>query len=359
MNRVLLSTRKGLVEMSSRDGGLHYDKTHFLGDPVSVTASDASGRWWAALNLGHFGTKLHRSEDRGETWQEIAVPAYPEKPEDPDDPNTWVLQQIWCLEVDPKVPGRLWAGTIPGGLFRSDDYGDSWELNEALWSVPERKGWFGGGYDQPGIHSVAIHPQDSNHLTVGVSCGGVWKSHDGGDSWTLVGEGLRAAFMPEDMQFNKAIQDVHRLVVSPTDPNRVWVQHHNGVFVSSDGAETFTELEPAPSAFGFAVAVHPTEPDRAWFVPGKKDEFRYPVDLAMLVNRTDDAGKSFTAQREGLPQEACFDLVYRHGLAVDDTGHRLVMGSTTGNAWFSDNGGAQWQTVSTHLPPVYAVAFAE
>lgn len=359
MSKVLFSTRKGLVEMTARDGTLHYEKTHFQGDPISITTVDGAGHWWAAVNLGHFGTKLRRSDDAGANWTEISVPAYPEKPEDPDDPNPWALQLIWSLEVDPNIPGRLWAGTIPGGLFRSDDYGDSWVLNEPLWNRPERKGWFGGGYDQPGIHSVAIHPDDSDHITVAVSCAGVWKSRDGGDSWTLIGDGLRAAFMPEDMQFDKGVQDVHRMVVSPTDPNRVWVQHHNGIFVSNDGAETFTELEPEPSTFGFVVAVHPTNPDVAWFVPGVKDEFRYPVDLALAVNHTEDGGKTFTARRDGLPQQACFDLIYRHGLAVDATGECLAMGSTTGNAWFSADGGRQWKGVSNHLPPVYAVTFVD
>ena len=43
---------------------------------------------------------------------------------------------IWAIEPG-GVPGRLWIGTMPGGLFRSDDGGDSWALNEALWRMPE------------------------------------------------------------------------------------------------------------------------------------------------------------------------------------------------------------------------------
>ena len=48
------------------------------------------------------------------------------------------------------------------------------------------------------------------------------------------------------------------------------------------------------------------------------------------VTRTRDGGKTWESLRDGLPQRDAYDLVYRHGLDVDETGKRLVMGSTTG-----------------------------
>ena len=59
-----------------------------------------------------------------------------------------------------------------------------------------------------------------------------------------------------------------------------------------------------------------------------------------------------------MPHQHCYDLVYRHGLVVSDDGQILLMGSTTGGAWLSEDGGGQWQTISNTLPPIYAVAFA-
>ena len=111
------------------------------------------------------------------------------------------------------------------------------------------------------------------------------------------------------------------------------------------------------SSFGFAVAAHPRDPDTAWFVPAIKDEKRVPVDAALVVNRTRDGGRSFETLRRGLPQKDCYDLIYRHGLAVDDSGNSLLMGSTTGNLWASDDGGDSWASVNGHLPPIYAVRF--
>jgi len=94
------------------------------------------------------------SDDGGHTWQEIAVPTYPAQPEGTEDKDSggkvipWKLMKIWALEASPKT---LWCGTIPGGLFRSEDRGDSWQLVESLWNHPGRKQWFGGGADYPGI----------------------------------------------------------------------------------------------------------------------------------------------------------------------------------------------------------------
>ena len=122
----------------------------------------------------------------------------------------------------------------------------------------------------------------------------------------------------------------------------------------NDGV-TWSEVKAKPSSFGFAVAVHPKDPDTAWFVPGIKDERRIPVDGALVVTRTTDGGKTFKSLTKGLPQKHAYDVVFRHGLSVDETGKRLVMGSTTGNLWISETGGDAWKLVTSNLPQVYAV----
>jgi hypothetical protein len=157
------------------------------------------------------------------------------------------------------------------------------------------------------------------------------------------------------------LQDPHYLVQCPSNPDVLWVQHHNGVFRSRNRAQHWDDLSAntAPhSSFGFAAAVHPTEPETAWLVPAISDECRLPQDGQLVVKRTRDGGETFEALREGLPQEHAYDLIYRHGLAVDDSGERLLMGSTTGGLWVSENQGNSWACVSTHLPPVYAVQFS-
>lgn len=368
-DRAFVATRKGLFALTRSTGRWRISQTSFLGDNCSMFLCDPrSGHLYAGLHHGHFGSKLHRSTDGGGSWSEIATPTYPEQPPDWEEPpnpmsgkrTPWRLELIWSLETGGvQQPGRLWCGTIPGGLFRSDDGGDSWTLMRSLWERPERRQWFGGGYDYGGIHSICVDPRDARKLTIGVSCGGAWRTLDDGESWSPCAKGMRAAYMPPEQAFEQNAQDPHRLVQCAGAPENYWVQHHNGVFRTTDDCANWTELPNVPPAvFGFAVAVHPQKPDTAWTVPAIKDEKRIPVEGRVVVTRTRDGGKSFDVLRSGLPQEHAYDLVFRHALDVDARGQRLMFGSTTGSLWASDNGGDDWETISTHLPPVHAVRFA-
>lgn len=354
-DRAWVATRKGLFELRKLAAGWSIANVSFLGEPVSmVLPPTPTGRMLAALNLGHFGVKVHASDDEGASWTEVATPAYPEQPPEATGP-AWKLMQIWSLEARDST---VWAGTLPGGLFRSDDGGASWRLNESLWQRPERLEWFGGGYDAPGIHSICPHPARPGELLLGISCGGAWVTRDDGRTWALQAQGMRAAYMPPEQAENPNIQDPHLIVRCPAAPDVLWCQHHNGIFRSTDNALSWQPVTGAPlSSFGFAVAVHPTDPHTAWFVPGVADEKRVPVDGALAVNRTRDGGRSFETLRTGLPQGGCYDLVYRHGLAVSADGRQLLMGSTTGGLWASGDGGDSWAAVSSHLPPIYAVRF--
>lgn len=365
-DHLYVGTRKGLFVFTRHAAGSppwQPAGVHFLGEPVSALLPDARDRsLYVALNLGHFGVKLHRARGN-QGWEEIPAPAYPPQPAATDDglpPDCpWSLVQLWTLEAGgADQPGVLWAGTIPGGLFRSDDGGDSWALVRALWDRPERRRWLGGGYDYPGLHSICVDPRDSRRLTIAVSSGGLHRSTDGGASWTPCTNGLHADYMPAELRDDPEVQDVHRVAHCAAAPDTLWLQHHCGIFRSTDGAARWQALRAEPSSFGFAVAAHPQTPDTAWFVPAARDDCRVPVDAHLVVTRTRDGGRSFERLDHGLPKAPTYDLIYRHGLAVDDSGERLAMGSTTGALWISDNGGEAWSCLSAHLPPINCVRFA-
>lgn len=364
--RLYVGTRKGLFILEPRSAGWSIAETAFLAENVSMLLVDPrDGAEYVALDHGHFGSKLHRRRP-GEEWAEIAAPTYPEKPETEEDnnpmtgqPNEWKLRMIWALEPGgAEQPGKLWCGTLPGGLFVSEDHGDHWSLVRSLWDMPDRKKWFGGGADQPGIHSICVDPRDADTLRVGVSCGGVWESTDGGGSWQSRCQGMRAEYMPPEQAYEPSAQDPHRLVQCPGDGDHYWVQHHNGIFRSTDNCQLWTEIsEAGPAVFGFAVVVHPLDPLTAWFVPAKKDEHRIPVDGKVVVTRTRDGGRSFDVLTAGLPQQHAYDLVYRHAMDIAPGGEALAFGSTTGSLWTSTDEGDSWQTVSNHLPPIHCLRF--
>jgi photosystem II stability/assembly factor-like uncharacterized protein len=363
----LVGTRKGLFTLEHHGGGWSIDNVEFLGEAVPCGTVAPDGTTYAGLGTGHWGAHLWRREPGAATWTEVGVPEYPERPADctdvspmSNDPWPWTLQLMWTLEAGhPTRPDELWCGTIPGGLFHSADRGDTWSLNRPLWDAPERTQWFGGGYDWPGIHSISIDPRDADTMLLAISSGGTWFTTDGGRSWAN-STGMRNEYMPPGEEYGPIVQDPHRVARCAAVPDVVWNQHHNGCFRSVDGGRTWTEIEDRrPSRFGFAVAAHPTDANTAWFAPAVKDEMRIPVDGRLVVTRTTDGGASFESFGNGLPDTHAYDLMYRHGLDVDSTGDHLLMGSTTGSLWASDDAGEHWTTISTHLPPVYFVKIAE
>lgn len=365
MSRALfVATQKGLFRVDRGSSTWDVTRASFLGDPVSITLRDPrDGGLYAALDLGPSGVELHRSDDGGETWTEIAAPAFPPQPEGVEDelpdgkPQPLRVEKIWSLEAGlSRDPGLLWCGTIPGGLFVSRDRGASWDRVRGLWDHPSRRAWVGGG-ELPGIHSICV---DREGVTVGVSCGGAWRSTDGGATWHTRSQGMLAELTAPERREDPVTHDVHRIVQCAAAPDCLWTQHHNGVFRSVDDGQSWQNIAAVPPAvFGFAVAVHPRDPEVAWLIPAQKDEKRIPVEGKVVVARTRNGGESWEVLRRGLPQEHAYDIVYRHALDIDATGDRLAFGSTTGALWVTEDQGDSWQCVSTHLPPIYCVRFAE
>lgn len=302
-DRMLVAGQKGLllVERKGGERSSYVSNAEFVGDNVSIVLTDLrNGTCYATLDHGHFGAKLHCAENGGD-WEECAAPAYPPKPEGEKCTDQWGKVSpwsavcLWALEAGAAdQPGVLWCGTLPAGLFRSDDGGSSWQLLRSLSDHPERKEWFGGGASLPALHSICVEPHDSNCLRVAVSCGRVWHSNDGGETWNCHPDGRCAAYMPREDGNNPNIQCPHRLVQCRDAPNALWVQNQDGIFHSTDGSRLWKEIEDAgQSNFGFTTAVHPSEAGTARFVPGIKDKLLIPVDGRLVVTRTQDGGKTF------------------------------------------------------------------
>jgi len=357
MNQIAVGTRNGLLTLSQQGNGWTVVDEAHMGARVSYAISDPrSDLLYACLEHGHWGTKLQRSADGGQTWEEIPAPKYPEGAELKDG-RPAVLRYQWCLVPGAEdQPGRLYMGTEPGGLFVSDDGGDSWHLNEPLWSHPSRKEvWFGGGFDEPGIHSILVDPRDSDCISVGISVAGMFTSRDGGVSWEPRNRGLHADFLPNpDVEIG---HDPHLIVKCGAEPNVLWQQNHCGVFYTTDAGLQWKCVSQAdgPVNFGFAVAVDPLAGKTAWVIPAVSDEVRVAVDRKLCVCRTDDHGETWQVFRQGLPQEDCYDFAFRH--ALDLSGDRLVFGTACGSLYLSDDRGESWTCLASHLPPIYSVRF--
>ncbi len=355
-HQLLVGTSKGLVVYQKKETW-SVEQTHFIGMPVSfVFVDERTNTWWVGLAHRHWGQKLHRSNDQGNNWTQVATPVYPEwallKPGKPAK-----LKRVWCMAhggVD--QPEVLYIGTEPGGLFKSTDYGESFHLVEDLWKHPSRKHeWFGAGRDHPFIHSINVDPNDSHHFYISISCAGVFETTDNGRHWEPKNRGLIATYLP-----NPNIEvghDPHLVLLVDREPQVMWQQNHCGIFRSTDSGGTWknvTGKNGFPN-YGFALAIDPLNPLRAWVIPATSDTMRVAVDLALCVCRTEDGGETWRKLTSGLPQDHCFDIVFRHAFVRRAT--TMAFGTSTGNLFVSENDGDHWQHLHGFLPRIDALAF--
>jgi hypothetical protein len=343
---VLAGTRKGLFLLKGDDdrGRFELEGPLLPGwDVYHAVMDPRDGALYACANHFVYGGTVHRSNDLGLTWERSEELGLPEE-------NGLKLERTWHLEPGSRSePDTLWLGGAPGVLFRSDDGGRSWEPNRALLEHPTREGWNPGAGGMC-CHSIQLDPTEPKRLYVGISAAGVFRSEDNGESWTPANKGTAADFLPDP--YPEFGQCVHKLLLHPARPERLWQQNHCGVYRSDDRGESWERLDGngLPSDFGFALALDASDPDVAYVVPEEGAENRVTSNGRLGVYRTEDAGASWELASDGLPDRA-WVAVLREGLAYDDRG--VYLGTQSGSVFARSDG--EWVEAARQLPPVLSV----
>ena len=355
MTELLVGTRKGLFVLEGEPGS-EFDVTGraFAGDPVEYALRDPrSGRVLASVTSPFYGPKIWYTDDLAGDWAQADGIAVPER-------GDAALERIWVI-VTGEADDRIYAGGDPGVLFESRDGGATFQLNRGLWEHPTRVHW------QPGagglcLHSIATWPGEPDRLAVAISAAGVWLTDDGGATWRRGNEGLVARYVPDDVPADQIALCVHSLERAATQPERMFMQFHGGVYRSDDAGETWADIAAGlPSDFGFPLALDPADADSAYLIPLTADTDRVTPDAQVRVYETRDAGANWTPRSDGLPHERAYLTVLRE--AFDRSGHgetmELYFGATSGAVFGSGDAGTSWFDVATHLPPVLSVAATE
>jgi photosystem II stability/assembly factor-like uncharacterized protein len=347
---LLVGTRRGLFIARSADrSGWEVAGPHLEGREVYHAIRDPrTGSLWAATDHKVWGPHVHRSRDGGASWELLDAA--------PHHPDQRGLEAIWFLAAGPPDrPDTLWAGIEPAGLFVTHDAGSSWEPVSSLNDHPTNQSWqpAGGGLALGGIQH---DPAEPRRIYCSLSAGGVYRSDDGGGTWTPANAGVRAEFLPT--RYPETGQCVHKVRLHPARPDRLYQQNHCGVYRSDDRGESWTEItEGLPSDFGYALALDPADPDTAFVIPEESSHMRATCDGRLRVYRTTDAGRSWTALTEGLPQEHAYVSILRDAMdhdTLDPTG--LYFGTSTGHLFASRDRGESWASVAGFLPKILCVS---
>lgn len=315
---ILVATRKGawLFHGDASRTRWRIDGPHFLGHIVSHMVLDPrDGRTLlAAVSTGHLGPTLFRSFDLGKTWTEASRP--PAFAQAADDTGRAVNHTFWLTPCHANEPNAWYAGTSPQGLFRSDDGGDTWTPFSCINDDPQYRKWMGtvqdGTPDGPKLHSVIVDPRDPAHLYFAMSGGGVHESLDGGRTFAPLLDGLDVVegFEPSDPTFH----DPHCVRMCPTHPDRLYQQNHCGIYRIDRPDDRWVRIgRHMPAAvgdIGFPIVLHPRDPDTAWV---------FPMDGRDVWPRTSPDGRpSVHATRDG-----------------GETWHRLDAGLPGDQAWWT------------------------
>ena len=356
---VLVGTTKGLFSLRSTDGRERFELSGpaFAGEEVYATCIDSrsgASRLFTGSVSNHWGPVLRRSDDLGATWTEDEQAAL----RFPEGAGASVAR-IWQLAPGPvSEPDVIYAGVEPAALFRSEDGGRSFSLVDGLWDHPHRPQWQPGGGGLC-LHTILVHPDDPARLLIAISAAGVYRSDDGGASWRASNRGIVAGFLPDGdaVEFG---QCVHKVARDAGDPERLYLQHHGGIYRSDDGGNGWSAMTSiAGMDFGFPVVAHPRRPSTAYLLPLESDEYRCTPDGHCVVWRTTDGGETWEPLTTGLPQDNAHLTVLRDGFTTDGQDPAgLYVGTRTGEVYASTDDGDSWRLLADHLPPVVSVRAA-
>src|ERR671935_496926 len=355
--RLLVGTKKGLYQLQSdadRKKWTMLEGPYGAPAPIHHASFDPRDQsMYAAINSTWGGSRIEYSRDLGKTWTVSKNPAFP-----PGSDRTFY--QTWHIEPGhPKTPNVIWAGTEPAALWKSEDRGETWTLNQSLDDQPSRKEWV-PGFGGMGLHSIAIDSADPKFMQVGISVGGVYTTKDGGTSWQ---RDNRQTGGPGGASFERTGPDdrrpdvfgcIHKLLAHPKVGGVRFMRVHEEVYWREPGETTWTFRTPGlPSNFGFAAAIHPHDRSTAWCIP--LDGAKRVASDGIAVYKTTDKGATWTRHDAGLPKGAPLESL-REGMDNDDFDDvGVYFGTANGDVYASRDEGKSWERIAQYLPYVTSV----
>jgi photosystem II stability/assembly factor-like uncharacterized protein len=361
--RILVGTSKGAFILTS-DGkredwevsGPHFagwEIYHMKGSPA------APDRLYASQSSGWFGQVVQRSEDGGRSWEAVGnefkyegVPGTHQWYDGTQHP--WEFKRVWHLEPSPDDPDTVYAGVEDAGLFKTVDGGRNWKELGGLRSAKGQLWQPGAG--GMGLHTILLDPGQPGRIFVAISAAGVFRTDDGGGTWTAVNRGLKSPFELPDPDAEVG-HCVHRIAMHSSRPDVLFMQKHWDVMRTDDAGDSWHEVSGnLPSDFGFPIQVHASEPETVYVVPIKSDSEHFPPEGKLRVYRSRSGGNEWEPLTKGLPQRDCYVNVLRDAMSADSLEPcGVYFGTTGGQVYASADNGDSWTAIVRDLPRVLSV----
>jgi photosystem II stability/assembly factor-like uncharacterized protein len=316
-------------------------------------------RLYASQSSGWFGQLIQRSSDGGTTWEPVGnkfvyegVPGTHQWYD--GTPHPWEFKRVWHLEPSLNDPDTVYAGVEDAALFRSNDGGQTWQELAGL------RGHNTGSRWQPGaggmcLHTIILDESHPGRIFTAISAAGAFRSDDTGNTWQPINRGLKSQYMPDPTA--EIGHCVHHMAMHSFRPGVLFMQKHWDVMRSDDAGDLWQEVSGnLPTDFGFVIDVHAHEPETIYVIPIKSDSEHYPPDGKLRVYRSRTGGNEWEPLTKGLPQHDCYVNVLRDAMAVDSLDScGVYFGTTGGQVYVSPDAGDNWTTIARDLPPVLSV----
>ncbi len=325
---VLVGTREGVVTIGRGVGGAAWQvKQRALTDKhiSAIIKEPESGLTF----VGAFHGSIHASADDGKSWELRG--------------NGLTETNVYSL-ASARINGRvrLFAGTEPAHLFASDDLGLHWSEVPSLRSVPSVPKWSFPAPPHIGhVKHINFDPNNPNTMYASVEVGGLLKSTDAGDRWE---------------EFPSLYEDVHRLMIHPSNPRFLYAVTGRGLYVSPDAGaswEQWTKREDAIGGYPDGFVFRPSDP-KLIFMTAAHDApgtWRTTHFAGARISRSTDGGRSWEILRNGLPDrlQASIEAFCLDEVAASCS---IFAATTAGEVFCSEDLGEHWNKIIDGLPPI-------
>jgi len=280
---------------------------------------------------------IFKSDDGGNRWRKI--------------PGLDPSFQFWSIEVDPRDPQHIFAGTAPIGVFESRDTGETWTQCQV--DHPER---FNIRFGASRVMRLAFHPTDDQVLYGIAEINGFMLSVDGGKTWKAETRGILELSKEEHLKSKietdddaEGMFDAHAITTSPAAPDALFYLCRLGVFRSDDRGRTMQDLEVrrfAPFSYCRDLRIAAGQPEKmyACFSIASRSN-------AGAVYTSDDLGRNWRRA-----DESVIPLSTIMGINVhpDDAGG-VISATRGGQIFYTFDGAETW--AETQLPATAGDAF--